>query len=843
VNHLTHFMKPILALILSCLITAARAQTAAEVKNLSVNGGVEDGKVRLVIEGLLNASGGDRGKLIFATTLQHSIRTTPDKVFHRLAVTLDVLQGEPKELPLTLNGPGEIRQVTGEALQDWSIRQEANGTRTLVLRPRKGDKPLTQLAVVIAAESAFKNGDDPQPTLSIEPPQPALFNGFVKVESVPELEVQHAGATGLLPIAAKFLPEALRGEIEPEDAEPLAFQFHGTAYAVPLRISAADPESRHVVLRDFQLAGTLTAQDAAFILTATAHVKNPRGGSIDLLGGSVALTELPSQSDWRIAIEGGRYVLRFGQPGEYPLQFKFNAAVRETGGWSAVDFTVARSVLQPVVLHGLPADTQFRFAGAARPERKGGNFASFLPPDGTVKLAWKTAAATTEGKLFYSAEMLSQISVGPGLMRQVALLNGKVMQGELDRLSVQLRGAGEVTRVQGGQVLSWKVGPGQNAGESQLVVQFNQPQKGEFAIQVQTQTPIGAFPQTVDVLQLRPEAATRFAGHVRIVNDGAVRIEVLQARGLSQVSPEQFPESDATKAVFSNAGEQRFAYRFSGGDLALRIHADQILPELAVSQLLAYHLGEREIAIDAEIELDVREAPLRELLLRVPKGFAVARLDGAGLADHFLTSREEPGAAELRLVYGQPVSGRQVVQFRLELNQALGGAEWVLPQVAVAKAKTVRGHIAVAADAGFRLAAGRTQALTEIATAFFPRKVAGIQTAFRLSDPAWQATVTVERLPQSIQQRAELRRVGSSGHGAQSRVVRGVFQRRVRWEGSAQLAEDRRRLRRATALARRRGVHAARKLRAPVQGAGGDAYFHRRASIGCTVRAGAHAGD
>ncbi len=64
-----------------------------------------------------------------------------------IAVTLDILQGDPKELPLTISGEGEIKQVTGEALQDWSIRQEPDGGRTLILRPKKGEKPLTQLIV------------------------------------------------------------------------------------------------------------------------------------------------------------------------------------------------------------------------------------------------------------------------------------------------------------------------------------------------------------------------------------------------------------------------------------------------------------------------------------------------------------------------------------------------------------------------------------------------------------------------------------------------------------------------------------------------------------------------
>ena len=71
---------------------------------------------------------------------------------HAVNATFDILQGTPKELTLTLTGEGEIKSVMGEQLQDWSVRQETNGFRTLVLRPRKGAKPLTQLGVNIIAE-------------------------------------------------------------------------------------------------------------------------------------------------------------------------------------------------------------------------------------------------------------------------------------------------------------------------------------------------------------------------------------------------------------------------------------------------------------------------------------------------------------------------------------------------------------------------------------------------------------------------------------------------------------------------------------------------------------------
>jgi hypothetical protein len=119
-----------------------------------------------------------------------------------------------------------------------------------------------------------------------------------------------------------------------------------------------------------------------------------------------------------------------------------------------------------------------------------------------VKLSWKEARPETEGKLFFSAEMLAQISVSPGLMRQVALLHFKVMQGELNRVTLRLHGAGEVTRVQGDQVLAWNLEPVPDSTDRRLVIQLNQPQKDQFSFQVQAQTPLGAFPQTADALRI-----------------------------------------------------------------------------------------------------------------------------------------------------------------------------------------------------------------------------------------------------------------------------------------------------------------------------------------------------
>lgn len=735
----------------------------AELKDLSFNGGIQDGKARLVIEALLAGAGLGPDKALFSTATEQAITVGPDKVSHVIRAKVEVLQGEPAELPFTLGGDGEIRSVTGEGILDWAVRQGTNGVRTLVIRPRKSDKPAAGFNVTITAEHAVRDWIQPLQPLTMTTTPAVLSSGYVRLDAAPGLDLQPTNTVGLAPVPLKFLPDGLRVEPKPDAPEPLGFRFQGSAYALPLVVTVGDPDSTRVVLRDFQLEGQLGGEEAAFTLSANAHVKNPRGGTLALLSGAVALADLERTPDVRLRFRDGRFELVFDRPGTFLLRLKFHAAVRQNAGWRAVDFRLAPAVLSPVALRGLAADTQFEFAGAARPERDGDAFRSFLPPDGAVKLAWKEARPEAEGRLFYAAEMRAQISVSPGLMRQVALLEGRVMQGELSRLELAVRGTGNVTAVQGADLLSWKVEPTAANGERRLVVQFNQPQKDAFALQVQMQSELGAFPQAVDAMQLRPDGATRFAGHVRVVNEGAVRLEVVQASGLSQISPEQFPESDTTKALFGNPAGSRFAFRFSSADFALRINADNVLPEVGVSQVLTYHLGETELSVDAEFELDIREAPLREVLVRVPRGFVVARLNAAGMNDYFLRDVADTADAELRIVYGQPVGDRQVIQLRLERNAALGETNWNLPRLEVLRAKSTRGHVAVSADAGFRLTPERTQALTDIATAFFPRKLAGIQAAFRLTDPAWSAALRVERLPQSVQ--ADVFHLFSIGEG------------------------------------------------------------------------------
>lgn len=732
------------AVVLTCFPLVARAQTQAELTDVSINGGIQDGKARLTIEGLLSGKG-FHPPLLFSALVQDQVQVQPQQIRQKIEVSVEVLQGVPKELLFRLQGLPDIRSVTGDALQDWSLRRDAEGNRILVLRPRPADPPLQAMKVLVEAQGDLESAHATVETLSLLPPTPALLNGAVSLTADPAVKLEPLSATGLIPVH----------EADATDSLPNRYRMHGAAYRLTLKLSPADPETAFVSFRNSRLEGQILGDRTTFLLTGTARVTHPKGGSLTILSGDVALTGKVLEGPGRLSLvpDSGAYVVHFDGAGEYPVRLEFAARVHPGGGgragWQELRFAVAPAALQTLALRGLTEETLFDFAGA-RPEWRDGRFETILPADGTVNLAWKAARDEAEGKLFYAVDLLSQVTVSPGLMRQSSIVDLRVMQGELRTLVLALRGPGEVTRVLGENVLSWTLQPGANPHDRRLAIEFNQAQKSRALLQVQMQTPLAAFPQEIEPAQLAAEGATRTTGYLRVVNEGAVRIEVPVAKGLSQISPEQFPESDLTRTLFRSSGNQRFAYRFAGGEFALKITADQVLPEIGVSALLAYRLGESETTIDAELELEVRDAPLRELLIRIPRGYAVARLTASGLNDYF-TSDVDAAETELRLVYGTPVSGRQVVQLRLERNEPLNAAQWTLPRIEVLKAKSTRGHLGVAADAGYRVTPETTRGLTEVATAFFPRKVPGIQAAFRVSDPSWTATLTVQRLPQTIQ--------------------------------------------------------------------------------------------
>ncbi|MGB0578858.1 MAG: hypothetical protein ACPGVU_04060 [Limisphaerales bacterium] len=675
-------------------------------------------------------------KLIYSARIGTEITVKAKEVQHQHQIDLKVLQGKAKELVFALGGKGDIYNVVAKGISHWSIRKESSGRRSLVIVPVEKSQAQPKWSIRVSSWQKMEKLPASVMPLVLTPRTAAMFDGTVTVKTLPLLETKVTEAKNVSPL-------------KEVSKDTTGYRFSGESWSMKLSVAEANPELRIVRLEDFNLTGTIVGDTAAFKLTGTAIVRHPEGGTLNVLSGSVALTGYQEEESAKLEYILGNYRMKFATNGEFPVVLEFNAQISDSNNWKNIAFAPASAPLREVTISGLTKETQVHFIGAAEAKWVGKDYVSFLPTGGAFNLRWQEVKKEEEGKLFYSVSGLGQVTVSPGMVRQMTVLDYKVMQGEFRELNLTLEGNGSITRVEGANILGWTSTVGN--GKGTINVKLNQAQKGDYQLIVHTQTPLGAFPMKIEPVRVLPVDAIRYGGYLRVVNLGAVRLEVLNAPGLAQISPKRFPQTKTLPGLNARQLEQAFAFRFSGPQFGLEIQADNILPELAVSQLLTYKLGETEIQIDAELELDIREAPLREFTMTIPDGYTIAQLNVPNYGDHLVTAETNGGPATLRIQFSQPLINRQVAQLRLTKNHDSPPTSWPLPKVAPNDVKSLRGFVGVSADAGLRLSEGSVSELTEIATAFFPKKIADLQLAYRLRDENWTATVNSERLELSVQ--------------------------------------------------------------------------------------------
>ncbi|MGH8046917.1 MAG: hypothetical protein ACREKL_06695 [Chthoniobacterales bacterium] len=395
-----------------------------------------------------------------------------------------------------------------------------------------------------------------------------------------------------------------------------------------------------------------------------------------------------------------------------------------------------------MTLEGFPKDASFNPTDPVVPDEV--SHSGFLPSDGNVRFGWHRSLESGEGSLFFSSHELADVRVGAGLLRQSSQIDFRILQGKLQDIKIRIEGAGEILGVEGANILGWKVIP---AGDHRtLEVSLSRPFEKEGSLLVRSQVALGNFPVKAEPLHLAPEGSVRNSGYMRIANDGAVRLEVADAAGMMQLAPTQYPGAAVEDGV-----RQVFVYRFPSASYSCRIVANQILPEVGVSQVTVYELGDTDRIIKSDVELDIREAPLREWSLRIPDDYAVASVGGGPVADYVAETESKGGSRVLKVLFGQAVDGRQLIHLRLEKNQPAAAGDWKLPPLEFPGAKSVRGHVGVVSVSGFRVAPLGSKNLAEVPLSYFPTQLRGLQQAWRVREPGWTANVKIEALGQSVQ--------------------------------------------------------------------------------------------
>ncbi len=666
--------------------------------------------------------------LFYSATAEVNARFGLSSVTSEQQIDFKIHQGKPETLTLALSGEGEVLSVDGGGLRDWSVRVAEDGSRFLDVRPVLAEgTPLTEFGVLVKTRL---KGSKHAATLLLPGPGPA--NGFslsVVLNADPNVELRVLKAEGLAPV------DVTQG-----------FKFLGTVQAgLEVAASPGGTGSRGLELMNTSLTGRLAADggSVAFRLTGTARAAAV-GSATELFSGGAALSGNVSGDGWHVSLRGeSGYDLVAERGGDLPVVIDFDVPVTRKGDWRTLDFKLPAGVVVPVRIEGLGKGVSFDRSLAVVPEQSGDASQGFLPANGTAQMAWRRADAMADGALFFSSTESSDIRIGSGLMRQLTVIDLRVLQGKLGALSLALEGPGEVLAVTGEPVLGWSVV--EEGGRRRLEVKLSRPIEGGGRIIIEAQAALGGFPVTSEALRMVPQGSLRHNGWLRVANEGAVRIGVSETKGLIQLAPGQFPGG------VDESLRQVFVYRFPSAEYGYAIRADQVLPEVGVTEVTVYEVAETDRRVFTDLELDIREAPLREWEFEIPADHAVASVTGAEVADYVVASEVKDGRKRLKIIFKQAVMNRQLVSVRLEKNEAAKAGAWELQPLGFPGVKSRRGYVGAVATAGYRLVAGKTTGVAEVPITFFPKKTAGLQQAFRLREGDWKVALTVEALGQSIQ--------------------------------------------------------------------------------------------
>lgn len=669
--------------------------------------------------------------LFFSATAEVNARVGLETVTSEQKIIFRIHQGKAETLTLGLGGAGEVTEVSGAGLRDWSVRVAENGARFLDVRPAEADgKFPTELQVLVKTRVKVE-----KESAGLLLPRPGSATGFsllVNVTANSGVDLKMTQVEGLVPV---------------EGAQNRKFVGSGDAL-VSMRISPAGSGARGLEVMNSNLTGKVSqdGNSVAFRLTGTARSVGS-GSAAELLGGGAALSDGVAGAGWHIALrktgDVWNYDLVAEREGEFPVDVSFEVPVTRKGDWRILGFNLPAGVVVPVTIDGLGMDVSFDKFLAVVPEFHEKQWRGFLPASGSGAMAWHAADKVADGTLFFSSTETTDVRVGSGLLRQMTVVDLRVLQGKLGDLVLTLDGPGEVLSVSGEPVLGWVVR--EIDGKRRLEVKLSRPIEGAARVVIEAQAALGGFPVKAEALRMAPVGALRHSGWLRVANDGAVRIEVADAKGLIQLAPGQFPGGVDDKL------RQVFVYRFPSADYGYAVNANQVLPEVGLTEVTVYELAETDRRISADLELDIREAPLREWEIEIPADHAVASVTGAEVADYAVAGDIKDGKRKLKILFKQAVGNRQLVSVRLEKNEAAKAGPWALQPLGFPGVKSRRGYIGAVAAAGYRLTAGKTAGVAEVPVTFFPKKANGLQQAFRLREDTWTVGLDVTALGQSIQ--------------------------------------------------------------------------------------------
>ena len=506
---------------------------------------------------------------------------------------------------------------------------------------------------------------------------------------------------------------------------------------------------------DFSLSGAIDGENITFELAFSVD-DVPRDGVVPLVQGDVAYVDGKFPRGAELVREGGGFGLRFerkvreGRPVD--IVFSFASRPQREGEWRQTGFAIPASTIRELSVVCDRKDLDVEFPGALNIQRTTDDedrtvVAAHLGVGGTFLVRWKPQLKKLDADLVVSCDASTLATAGVGALRLDNAYTFTVIQGEMRELVLDVPNV-SVTRVSGDFIQDWRL-----SGEEkvqQLTVRLSRPCTDRYALRVEAEKILPAFPCAAEMPVLAPRDVIRTSGFLLVGTDSAIKLQVSKAAGLTQIDPAGFPlaEARATQAP----RRRLYAYQYANLPYGMAFTADDIVTSLDVDSYVVVRLEDSEVTLDASLEVDVKDAAASALQLDMAtmEGWTVTQIAGRQVADADADVRDEGGRRVIYVPFSKPLLGTGLVKVRMEKSLPSGETTFSVPSLRVQDARSQRGYVVVAAERGVRLNAEQAEGMREIHTGSAPVSVEGAQHAYRFRDADWSLTLKSEQAQPSV---------------------------------------------------------------------------------------------
>ncbi len=513
-----------------------------------------------------------------------------------------------------------------------------------------------------------------------------------------------------------------------------------------------------------RIRGLIEGENISFTLDFTAVTTKPNQ-RVQLITGEAVLDEVLSpEAGYRLEYlrDHRMYIMTFPRQGRHEVQARFAVRAQsiESGRWRQVSFDVPTSRVRQIEVQADRTDLEVKFPHAMRVQRDVRNdtltLSAVMGSAQPFIVQWQPHVEKLDAKLVMSVTSNTVAMARIGSLVVDTVYDYQIAQGGVRELRLSLPRELSVTEVRGLDIQEWRV-DGQ-----ELVVTLSREQTQRYGLQVTAKRTLGAFPlEDIKLPVIEPVGGIRAGGHVMVGTDSAIQLVISRAAGLSQIDTSVFPRVQLDRANARPIPRGKtFSYSHATREYDLALALDEVMPSFSAEfPAVVLTMSEGDLTLEAMIDLEIRDAPVRSVTLIVPAGLVLARVVGEGvIGEHEIRGGPGSETHKIEVRFAQPVLGRRLLRVQMDLGHGPLGDVHRIRGLGVMGAQHQRGYVAVVARRGVRLDAPTTEKLVKVPAGSLPVSVRGAQYAYRFTAPEegvdWAIALSAQRRDPAIRAEA-----------------------------------------------------------------------------------------